>query len=452
MTENFNVIKNVNESFSVSLPSQFNENTPPDGTIYAYPKFSNSLEITTAMPDIIMDSLNTLIFTSPSLEITPTTLLIGANQYIYSTTANDCNIVVGSGSSFNKTRSKLYFGKYSASKSWKGWIPFIITDSALGTGTTIASAILYIVSTKTKGGGHVKLKFGCDNRSNALAPTNYNDLNSRTITANFTLENPIGQLTDNVVFACDITTAVQEIINMSDWTYGDGSDPDTSDGKLAILIMDHGSTTGSGGGGDGGGGGTGTGTDTSSTSGQAEFASFENISHDLLFSVTGMSYDGSIVTLKCSTFFVSGTKITVSGVNSGYGVTNIDGDWTCGAGTNRDNVVFTVSSPPTGITPQTTSHGTVSITPIIPTVMSYATKTVTLTANNDFNIGTRIKVAGINSGYTVTNIDGDWVCKTGTNATHVVFDVTSNPTGSTPQTASHGTIVRSGSPWLVISL
>lgn len=76
------------------------------------------------------------------------------------------------------------------------------------------------------------------------------------------------------------------------------------------------------------------------------------------------------------------------------------------------------------------------------TAMSYSGLTVTLTANNAFAVGDRITVAGVNTGFTATNIDGNWICKTGTNATTVVFDVAIQPTGTTPQTVSAGTIAK----------
>jgi len=76
------------------------------------------------------------------------------------------------------------------------------------------------------------------------------------------------------------------------------------------------------------------------------------------------------------------------------------------------------------------------------TAMSYSGLTVTLTANNAFAVGDRITVAGVNSGFSATNIDGNWICKTGTNATTVVFDVLIQPTGTTPQTVSAGTIAK----------
>jgi len=74
------------------------------------------------------------------------------------------------------------------------------------------------------------------------------------------------------------------------------------------------------------------------------------------------------------------------------------------------------------------------------TAMSYSGLTVTLTAANAFAVGDRITVAGVNSGFSAANIDGSWICKAGTNATTVVFDVAIQPTGTTPQTVTAGTI------------
>ena len=76
------------------------------------------------------------------------------------------------------------------------------------------------------------------------------------------------------------------------------------------------------------------------------------------------------------------------------------------------------------------------------TAMAYTLKVVTLTAVNAFAVGDRITVAGVNTGFTVTNIDGNWICGTGTNATTVVFTVDTQPTGTTPQTISVGTIAK----------
>ncbi len=74
------------------------------------------------------------------------------------------------------------------------------------------------------------------------------------------------------------------------------------------------------------------------------------------------------------------------------------------------------------------------------TAMAYTLKVVTLTATNVFGVGDLITVEGINAGFTVTNIDGNWVCGTGTNATTIVFTVANQPVGTTPQTITVGTV------------
>jgi hypothetical protein len=74
------------------------------------------------------------------------------------------------------------------------------------------------------------------------------------------------------------------------------------------------------------------------------------------------------------------------------------------------------------------------------TAMAYTGKVVTLTATNAFEVGDLITVEGVNAGFTVTNIDGNWTCETGTNATTIKFTVASQPVGATPQTISVGTV------------
>jgi len=74
------------------------------------------------------------------------------------------------------------------------------------------------------------------------------------------------------------------------------------------------------------------------------------------------------------------------------------------------------------------------------TVMAYVLKVVTLTCVNSFSIGDRITVAGVNAGFTATNIDGDWICIAGTSSTQVVFKVSTQPTGATPQTITVGSV------------
>jgi hypothetical protein len=61
-------------------------------------------------------------------------------------------------------------------------------------------------------------------------------------------------------------------------------------------------------------------------------------------------------------------------------------------------------------------------------------KTVTLTSNGHGLVtGDRITVAGVNTGATATNVDGNWVVSA-YDANTISFVVTSTPTGTTPQT------------------
>jgi len=76
------------------------------------------------------------------------------------------------------------------------------------------------------------------------------------------------------------------------------------------------------------------------------------------------------------------------------------------------------------------------------TAISYLLKVVTITAVNTLEVGDHIRVAGINTGFTLTNVDGDWICETGTNATTIKFTVTSQPVGTSPQTITVGTVTK----------
>ena len=81
-----------------------------------------------------------------------------------------------------------------------------------------------------------------------------------------------------------------------------------------------------------------------------------------------------------------------------------------------------------------------SFVTVIPTALSYnGSKVVTLTVANNFTTGNTVVVAGVNAAFTVTNVDGTWVLTTA-NATTLVFTVTNQPTGTTPQTLTGGTV------------
>jgi len=131
---------------------------------------------------------------------------------------------------------------------------------------------------------------------------------------------------------------------------------------------------------------------------------------------------------------------------------------------------FTIASPNLTIYPSAVFGSTAgieftpTITPTAPelfndttslsakvTGMSHtgAGKVVTLTTPNGFVIGETIIVAGVNSAFTVTNIDGTWAAEAGTDTTQVVFTVTSTPVGTTPQTLDGGTVIGSGDCYIL---
>lgn len=90
-----------------------------------------------------------------------------------------------------------------------------------------------------------------------------------------------------------------------------------------------------------------------------------------------IEYTGTVVTLNVTnspTVFSAGDVVTVEGVNAGYSVTNVDGTWTLDSASSTQ-IVFTVSSTPTGTTPQVADAGNVIILIIEePTTGSYARK------------------------------------------------------------------------------
>ncbi len=79
---------------------------------------------------------------------------------------------------------------------------------------------------------------------------------------------------------------------------------------------------------------------------------------------------------------------------------------------------------------------------LVPTTFAYLLRVVTLTVANSLAVGDRITVVGVDAGYGATNVDGNWICGIGTDATHVVFTTAVQPTGVTPQVASHGSIAK----------
>jgi hypothetical protein len=221
-TQQFNIVKNVEERFSLIVPGFIETDT-------SIAKISSSIAIT-AVATINLIKTATFVLISPSITAIPEVQIIAT--YTYQTTTNDCYIG-HQGSVFDIDGEKLYIGKSNYTGGYyKAWIPFEITD--ITQGTTIINARLYFESWDDESGTTVKVKIGCENRDDvtALVPTSYADLNSRTMTTHSTIET-VEEFFDEDRYSFDVTDAVQEIINRPLWV---------ATNQLAILINDYGST------------------------------------------------------------------------------------------------------------------------------------------------------------------------------------------------------------------
>ena len=126
-----------------------------------------------------------------------------------------------------------------------------------------------------------------------------------------------------------------------------------------------------------------------------------------------------------------GDMVTITGVNAGFGMSNIDGTWMLiDVQDTWGRIRFNIAHEATGAFPQAISLGNV-------TAMSYTGSDVTLTVDDasSFTNGDIINVTGVNAGapVPVTNIDGTWTL-TSVSGSDLLFTVSTPPTGDTPQT------------------
>jgi hypothetical protein len=84
---------------------------------------------------------------------------------------------------------------------------------------------------------------------------------------------------------------------------------------------------------------------------------FANIYGDTI-NITSISYTLRVVTITAINTLSVGDSVLVSGISTGFSITNIDGTWTTQSGTNATTIKFTVTNQPVGTTPQTISTGT----------------------------------------------------------------------------------------------
>jgi hypothetical protein len=213
-TDTFSVYRNVLEEYSIHIPDDYVEEP-----INAFVRFKQSVSMEATADLTIKPSV---AFTVDAIEMasTPATEVQGGTSTfdVYST---DCIIVQGRTDSFGSTGDGLWLGTETTGGvvigNYKAWLPFVVT---LNKGVTVLSATLKLTASYTNS-NIVSLKFGCEKVADPVAPTNYNDLNARVMTAAFTNVDNVESWTTGTVYSYDVTSAVQEVLNLTDWVNGD---------------------------------------------------------------------------------------------------------------------------------------------------------------------------------------------------------------------------------------
>jgi len=234
-----NLQRNVflTDDIPINLSSEFVERFPTARINYPI-----TMNISPVQPHIETEIFT--IFDTPTyMSVNEMTAIPQGGTFVYDTSAYDAYILTPSSSHFYNTTTSILFGcpdDYNQGEYWlysKAWIPFTL-DSDVNNGDTIISAFITMKTTSSGGGRQPnKWKFGCQlTGGDVVAPTSYNDLNSRTLTSNFTTVNYATAWSANQEITVDVTSAVQEIVNRSAWG--------TTEGKnLAIMCVDNGSGT-----------------------------------------------------------------------------------------------------------------------------------------------------------------------------------------------------------------
>jgi nucleoside diphosphate kinase len=227
----FNIIKNVEESYAITIPDYVENRT-------LFARLTNTISFSATSTSAIAETMP-MIVSAPIITIVPTSTLTGPTVATISTTAADCYALVGLTATFNATDTHLGLGCYAVSMvgsnpdtaqyyygEYKSWIPFVVSISR---GSVVASAILSVVATQTNTAvGSSRHIIGCENSANAVAPTTYNELNARTLTANTISDASQPIWNTGVTYTYDITTCVQEILNLSAWYNGN---------TLAVIML-----------------------------------------------------------------------------------------------------------------------------------------------------------------------------------------------------------------------
>ena len=235
--DEFDVIKNVNESFSITIPG-FHENVPPAGTIYSFTTITDAISLAVGTPSTTQTMGTTLGLTSPTIDVgtpvlttvgpsvLPLTAAVASKTILQGVPSRGLSTEGGSGSGVwigTETTGGAVTGRY------KNWFPFSVALSrnTVITSATITVYVVWIIS-------DASIKIGCDNRGNSLTPTSYDELNMITLTPSYTSIANFSAVAGLVSY--DITGSVQEVLNNVNWSSGN---------TLGVVIYGNSDTTGS---------------------------------------------------------------------------------------------------------------------------------------------------------------------------------------------------------------
>jgi hypothetical protein len=235
MSDSFSVSRNVEEDYSISIPSGYVEN-PKTNFVRIIDEVTLS-----AIIDLNVFPEPILALSSPDIVGVPTTVSVGPTVKVYPAFEAEADIAQGRTDSFSiGGAAGIWIGTETTggrvTGNYVNWIPFDATD--LTQGQTIVSAVLELHA-QNSSSNSVSIKFNCERAINVIRPVSYNDTVTRaaTLTAGVTVDDNVPAWVAGTGYTYDVTTAVQEVLNLPSWG---------SVNKTIAVIISHGNlaTTG----------------------------------------------------------------------------------------------------------------------------------------------------------------------------------------------------------------
>jgi hypothetical protein len=214
MADTFTIKRNLTNALTISISNQFTQQNTAARMVV------NPVALV-ATPTMAAGVSAAMVSNKPTLSATSSAVTTGTTTKTYSTTTADCGIVQGRADSFSTLGLGLWIGSETTggvvTGNYKNWMPFVASD--LTQGGTIKSATLKIYAAESSS-SDVSIKIYGDNRANAVAPTNYNELSAVSPTAAVTSVDALPSWVAGTLYTFDITGQVQEIIKLASWGGG----------------------------------------------------------------------------------------------------------------------------------------------------------------------------------------------------------------------------------------